>query len=243
MGTLGLSKMDVVYLVKDTPTNLELKYSLRSVAENLPHRKVWLIGGCPNFVNREMVNYCYSQQKSGVTKWNNTNRALYSILDNDGISENFILFNDDFFVMKPTRKIEYYFDRTIDDRISDFLTKFPTSRYVQRLKSTKQALQRHGIDKPLNFELHLPMVLNKTNLRKIYENYGDSGAKRTIYGNLYAENPVQHKDVKFYRIYSVPSTQLPFVSTADGTFALGIVGKVIRNRFVNESKYELKGVE
>ena len=35
---------DIVYFVKDTDTNEELRYSLRSLA-NFPHGKVWFYGG------------------------------------------------------------------------------------------------------------------------------------------------------------------------------------------------------
>ena len=37
---------DVVYFVKDTKENEELRYSLRTL-KNFPHAKVWFYGGCP----------------------------------------------------------------------------------------------------------------------------------------------------------------------------------------------------
>ena len=37
--------LDIVYFVKDTPTNEELRISLRSVAKNMPHKRVWVFGG------------------------------------------------------------------------------------------------------------------------------------------------------------------------------------------------------
>lgn len=242
-GIRQLKGMDVVYLVKDTPTNLELKYSLRSVEENLPHRKVWLIGGCPEFIDKRKVHHVYTQQDKKATKWNNTNHSLQLVCENDNISDDFILFNDDFFVMRPVRELGHIHDRTLQERINDFSRRYPSSRYVERLKQTLITLRQHGINEPLNFELHLPMVFNKQKLKDLYKAYGDSGAKRTIYGNLYAKDSTQHKDIKLYRINTVPSPEWQFLSTTDASFALGIAGRVVRNKFLLESKYERKGVE
>ena len=41
---------DIVYFVKDTKTNEELKYSLRSLV-NFPHKSVWFYGGGPRDLN------------------------------------------------------------------------------------------------------------------------------------------------------------------------------------------------
>jgi hypothetical protein len=41
---------DVVYVVRPGNRNEELRYSLRSIAAHLPHRRVWLAGFCPSWV-------------------------------------------------------------------------------------------------------------------------------------------------------------------------------------------------
>lgn len=241
MGIMGLKKYDIVYLVKDTPENDELKYSLRSICQNLPHHKVWLIGGCPTFIDKAKINHVYIEQNSRLTKWNNTNKLLMSVCDNENISDDFVLFNDDFFATKPLENIPCYYDRTLADRINDFALKYPYSRYVFRLKQTLQTLQRHGINEPLNFELHTPMLFNKTKLKELYRHYGDSGSKRTIYGNLYyKDQAIQHPDVKCYNIYHCPASKDGLVSTTDASFRLGLVGKTIRNRFKQPCKYEME---
>lgn len=43
-----MSYYDVVYFVKDTERNEELKYSLRSLEQNWKYNKVWFCGGCPS---------------------------------------------------------------------------------------------------------------------------------------------------------------------------------------------------
>ena len=43
--------MDIVYLVKNSRTNDELTYSLRTLV-NVPHDKVFLVGGCPDNIKK-----------------------------------------------------------------------------------------------------------------------------------------------------------------------------------------------
>ena len=42
---------DIVYIIKDDLPTTELKYSLRSVEANFPHRLVWFVGGKPDKLN------------------------------------------------------------------------------------------------------------------------------------------------------------------------------------------------
>ena len=47
---MNTADLDIVYFVKEWPTNEELHYSLRSVAKNMPHKRVWIFGGHPKGV-------------------------------------------------------------------------------------------------------------------------------------------------------------------------------------------------
>ena len=42
-----MKKVDIVYILKNDIDSDELRYSLRSVCENFPCRRVIFIGGCP----------------------------------------------------------------------------------------------------------------------------------------------------------------------------------------------------
>lgn len=231
-------KLDIVYLVKDKPINEELRYSLRSVALNMPHSKVFIFGGCPTFVDKKQVRHKYIPQGSH-SKWENTSDLLHYVCMDEDVSDDFILFNDDFFVLKPIQNVVNYHDRTLAQRLDDFSKKYPTSRYVQRLKVAKQTLGLHGISNPLNFELHTPMVFNKAKLLDIYDAYSQTGAKRTIYGNLYCkDDSPQMADIKHYNVYSTPMPSDVYCSTTDLSFAVGLVGKLLRDKFNKPSKYE-----
>ena len=108
--------LDIVYCLKAGSKGEELKYSLRSL-KNLEHNRVWIFGDCPDWVDN--VNFVPIQQTRG-NKWLNTAGLLKEICDNDNITEDFIWFNDDFFVLKKMDSLNYYHDRTLNRRVLDF---------------------------------------------------------------------------------------------------------------------------
>lgn len=237
---MELKDCDIVYVAKNSPANEELRYSLRSL-QNIPHRKVFIVGGCPMFINKRTVKHIPVAQKLG-NKWLNTSSLLKVIVNNQEISDNFILFNDDFFVWNEIDKLPYYHDRTLSSRIMDFakISWYTTMNgYCSRLKGASRAL-KFNKKKVLNFELHLPIILNKSKLSQIFKEYPSIGAKRSLYCNHYEVESLQHKDVKIYDMDSVPEQDWDFVSTSDASFAMGKVGKVIKKRFRQTSKYERK---
>lgn len=85
---------DIVYVVKDTKTNEELKYSLRSLV-NFPHKRVWFYGGCPRDLNPD---FHIKVDQNQPTKWANIFMMFKMVCDNPTITKNFWLFNDDFFL-------------------------------------------------------------------------------------------------------------------------------------------------
>lgn len=88
---------DIVYFVKDTKVNEELRYSLRSL-KNFPHNKVWFYGGCADGLKPD---YHIEVDQDQPTKWQNIFKMFKLACSNKDITKNFWLFNDDFFVMKP----------------------------------------------------------------------------------------------------------------------------------------------
>lgn len=227
------SKLDIVYCVKDSFYNEELRYSLRSLC-NLPHAKVWIYGIGPNWLtNVEKQHPCQNKNN----KWLNARFMLDEICKNDSITENFIWFNDDFFVMKPTEEIYDWYDRTLEDRAGDFSKKSVGFLYPERLKKTAAALRNDGFTTD-NFELHLPIIFNRERLLELSKQYPDLGAIRSIYKNINAKDKVQRNDVKIYDRQNYPNIKIDFLSTTDDSFRVGKVGRYIRNIFDKPCEYE-----
>ena len=98
---------DIVYFVKDTQVNEELRHSLRSL-KNFPHNKVWFYGGCPDGLKPD---YHIEVEQDQPTKWQNIFKMFKLACSNKDITKNFWLFNDDFFVMKPINYETNYYCR------------------------------------------------------------------------------------------------------------------------------------
>ena len=91
-----MDKHDIVYILKeDTPTD-ELRYSIRSVCENFPYNRIWFVGGKPNGITPDI--YLHHVQK-GETPWQKSTSSVYRVCQDKRLTEDFWLFNDDFFVM------------------------------------------------------------------------------------------------------------------------------------------------
>lgn len=236
---LKTKNLDIVYCVKESDENEELRYSLRSL-KNIPHRKVWIYGGCPGWVKG--VKHVPMIQDKG-NKWNNTSFMLREICKNDEITEDFIWFNDDFYVAKPITELDYYYDRHLSDRVKDFIKRdvwARRSKYSIRLSNAERALRmRH--QSTWNYELHVPIIFNRKKVLALDEmGYEGLGVTRSIYCNVYKVGGLPIQDVKCWRIAHRPQQNAEFISTSDYSFKKGAAGMIIEGMFPRRCKYERK---
>ena len=237
---VNLKSCDIVYLVKNTKYNGELRYSLRSVCKNFPHRNIWFIGSMPEGIKPDYFQPVKQSNNSNPSgKYNNVYKLFDAISKNKAISSNFILFNDDFFVLKPVKKLPVYAYGSLEEQI-EFVkreARIPNSRYIELLNKEVEDLTERKL--PCNnFALHLPLMINKKMMQDVIKEFGRFN--RSLYGNYtyYTDYLKQQKDVKIYNHIQIPSEDQIFVSTTDGSFNLGEVGKYIREKFKDPCEYE-----
>lgn len=148
--------VDIVYIVKERSRNEELRYSLRSVAKHFPHRNVVIAGHLPSFV-RGVVHIPTEQRqnKYGNAK-GNINAACLSPL----VSEDFYLFNDDFFVMRPADDYPQYNRGNLETVLRRFGERISEGPYYKSMERTLEVLK--DLDAPQkpfkSYELHLPLA-------------------------------------------------------------------------------------
>lgn len=216
--------MDIVYLVKNCVTNDELTYSLRSLV-NLPHDKVFLVGGCPTNLNKH--NIIHVPVAQGPDKFANTRHNIQLICKDDLLSDDFILMNDDFFIAKPIQDVVKELNLCrgkIEDVEKEYLARFNggTSEYMTGMKQTRIYLQDMGYKEPLSYELHTPMVMNKKNVLGLFSMpYLDSIKVlhwRSIYGNKYLKDSRVIGDVKVLQDYFYPLGSDTFFSSEDNSW-------------------------
>lgn len=231
-------KLDIVYPIRAGNDSEELRYSLRSL-QNIPHARVWIYGSKPDWVRN--VNFVPTRQFG--TKWENTSAKLNAIANNRFITSDFIIFNDDFFIMRPIEGLEYYYDRTLQARADQtrrqFFATTQYSRYGNQLIQCDYYLKNNGATN-YNYELHIPMVFNREKLKRALSLLPGRGygARRSLYGNINHVGGIARKDCKIYNLTSIPHPEEPFCSTTDFSFAEGAVGEYIRKQFKEKCGYE-----
>lgn len=225
---------DIVYILKETLDTDELRYSLRSVEANFPHRFVWFVGGQPAGFKPDRA---LPHQQTGANKWEMIRSSMLRVAQERDLTDDFFLFNDDFFVMKPPPKpFVNYTDKSLAWRIGELKeTYMILNHYGRTLLKAKEELkiQGHPTD---NFEVHLPMLFEKALIPSILK--CSSPQMRSIYGNINRVEHIQHDDVKIYDFDTVPDDP-DYLSTTDKTFTQGKVGEYIRKTFPNPSRFEV----
>jgi hypothetical protein len=228
--------MNFVYLCRDG-NNEELRYSIRSVVENTESPQIWLVGGKPSWY---IGNYIKSDQSKD--KYENVINSLNTIVNSDSIPDDFILMNDDFYIIKPIDKIKAYHGGDFKKKVEIFSENAKSSYYTYLLQNTKKQLQDAGIENPLDYAIHVPIELNKQKLSTVIK---PKISIRTVYGNLFNLGGTQIDDVKFHRKAtrkwaknpSLDTIDFEYLSTNDESF-IEVYETILKDMFKEPSQYE-----
>lgn len=222
---------DIVYVVRESEDNEALRYSLRSLV-HLPHGKVFMSGYTPSWV-RGVVSI--NREQDHAPDLANSNTNLYAALIQPDLSDDFIVMNDDFFIMEPVESIPVLHQGSLDARIAAYRT---DNRFEQAysLIRTKEWLEKNGYSSLLSYELHMPMVYNRQKLLQVFHRWQPyplfTLRPRTCYGNVYHLNGQEVNDAK-----DSTNKEDVFIS-AGRDFNTSYTGQFVRSHFTNPSTYE-----
>jgi hypothetical protein len=229
--------MDFVYICKDG-NNEELRYSIRSVVKSFPDSNIWVVGGKPTWYDGNYINV-----KQVLTKYRNAIQNLNAICNSNEISEEFILMNDDFYIVKNINTIETYHGGLLLDKINLYQKINSNSNYTRKLAATYKKIKSLNIESPLDYELHIPMIMEKKKLKQILQN-NDQFLWRSIYGNVFGVGGEQMEDVKVYtkgplvlKSYNLKKDEHIYLSSADTSFDI-ILSNILKKQFTEKTKYE-----
>lgn len=223
---------DIVYFVKESKENEELRYSLRSL-KNFPHNKVYFYGGCPKYLRPDHHIHVKQDQ---VNKWQNVSKMLRMACKNPHISADFWLFNDDFFIMEKVTKPCNYYCGDIYKRIVTLEDKFSgITPYSYELRQMAKELECMGCTTK-NYALHVPILINKQKMIEVL-NMTDCPMFRTIYANYAKLGGIEMNDVKITSVDKIYKGGA-YLSTEDKAFNNGLVGQQIKDHFPDRCKYE-----
>jgi len=232
-------KFDVVYFVKNTPVNEELKYSLRSVEKNWNFRNVVFYGGCPEDI---VPDKHYQVAQNQISKWDNVRMMIAEACRNPNLTPNIWIFNDDFFVMKPNledRPPQYNGDLFVHaERVERRHGGRPTE-WSQRLRQLAMTLVSAG--RPtFNYEVHKPMLINRKKALEVLDRFQGIPGFRGLYGNYWMIGGENKHDMKVqvlnFDVNRVKNWE--FISTQDESFESGSIGRFIKSKFPNKSRFE-----
>ncbi|AVR77323.1 hypothetical protein SEA_SAMSCHEPPERS_4 [Mycobacterium phage SamScheppers] len=208
--------MDVIYPVRPGDKNDELRYSLRSLAENFPHDRVVIVGYMPPWVR----NVEYIEGNKGPSTHANVYNNIRLAVERDDLSDRVVIFNDDFFVTEPVDAAPAAFRCSLDDHIRLPRVQRNGGWWLESLTLTRTCLQAHGIEKPTSYELHMPIEVDRRRMAEVLDLFRyvqpvNPPQWRSLYGNLADHGGEKLKDVK---CFDASALRRPFHSTEDRSF-------------------------
>jgi hypothetical protein len=188
--------MDVLYPLGTGSLyrNYELRLSLRSL-RHIDHDRVFIIGSHELKWLQRLTFIKYPDVKK-FKQLSVINKILFMCRPESELSEDFILMNDDFyFLQKQAVKSFCGFQSLPELRI-----KYPDSSYGRAIETTIMLLISRKLP-DVNYEIHYPIILNKTKFRDLFSSINlQSGpvVYRSIYGNTYSLSAEPTIDFKIY---------------------------------------------
>ena len=230
-------KRDIVYVIKNDASADELRYSLRSVCKNFEHRNIVIYGGCPKGIKPNlhvMIN------QTGSTKYAKTRGMFKTIFENNKLSKEIWLFNDDFFIMEPYNQEVPITNGTIKQQIVRIRRRRygAETAYTRRLQRTIDILRRMELD-AISYECHVPFLIDREKGLEILRKFSDEAAFRSAYGNYYSIGGVLQEDSKINDIDIEPPHDAKILSSGDRSFKDGLIGEYVRASFPDKCGYEL----
>lgn len=238
--------LDLVYVLGTGSRwrNNEIRYSLRSVERHLPHARVFVVGYLPKFMRNVIHLDCSDPTQNKLQ--NSIHKTLRAASD-PRVGERFVLMNDDFFFLKPVKKMMVFHRGTMSETIARHPTK--AGYYYDAMRRTRQMLVDSGIRNPKDYAVHFPMVLEKSKVREVARkfDYRSQGFLfRTAYANLngmggYFRNDVKPKTMADLALRKFRDIEL--LSSSDAMAVQPSFHAWLERKFPEPSRYEIRDVE
>lgn len=229
---------DVVYVNRPGDDNDELRYSLRSVAANVPHRHVWIAGHVPGWA----AGVRGVPLRPLPEKFDNQYQSLHAALSEPGLGDEFYLFNDDMYVVErfddglpvlnlgPLREYVAWCGTT---------KKNQTNRWLRGMREMVGHLEQQGHPDPLCYENHTPLRFTKAALLEAIRWRTPHFLPFSYYPLAGGEpGTTLRVDAKGGKLGDPIAAGMPYLSSEDSTFARSTIGRHVRDLFPDPGIYE-----
>lgn len=223
--------LDVLYIVGPGEPNGELRYSMRSLS-NFSHDKVAIAGYKPRWVKDNVLHIDVPKERK-ESKHANSTRNLLEGCKREDLTEDVLMMHDDMFFMQEYNELPPMHLGPLWDM----------PYRTPALLPHHSALKEFNGKEPLNYEAHVPMIINRKAMVRAIEWAWENITyrpilKRSIYGHLQNLGGIRIKDVKVRNIRS-DYREWALLSTAPNMFKdRKHVGGWIKKNFPDPSPYE-----
>lgn len=217
--------------------DIELRFALRSIEKNLlNYGNIYLIGEKPAWVTSQINHVPFEDVKK--RKQYSIRRKILRACKHPHISEQFIFWNDDHYLLKPIRQIPIWHNGQLKKEIAR-----SEGNYQKNVKLTYDFLREKGIEEPIYYDVHTPIIYSKEAFKNIMEDIEDEKVIKSVYGNLVMGGEgVVIEDLKINNLQS--EEQVRELIKDKILFSTGPQGirppliKVLKELFPDKSKYE-----
>lgn len=238
---------DVVYILGSGSKwgDNELRYSLRSVVRHLPHERIFIIGEKPDWIawndgifHIPEVDPYNNKLRNGVWKIRRAAKTAE-------ITEEFVLMNDDFFLLRDIPDVQVFNRGPLWQSIRKHMSK--KGYYFEAMKRALVILAEEGVPVPLDYAVHYPVVYEKKKVLELIERlhrHVEHGLLfRTMYGNIFNKGGEERQDVKVRgpKELARRAPDLDMVSTTDELVLKKPFREWIGSVFPEACKYEADG--
>lgn len=200
----------------------ELRYTVRSLSKNLPHRNLWLAGVEVPWLNLPLIHV---PQVPG--KYAHAYQVLRAILTSQALTDDVIVADDDMVLLEPLVALPAYHRGPVKD--------LPQARRQQGIADTIATVGPDALCR----DNHTPslvsraLLLNQLGATDLPDERKPGLLWRTLHAN---GEPTYLPDAKVRREREQPQA-LPWISTCPTSWR-GIAGELIRAQFSEPSNFE-----
>lgn len=236
---------DIVYLVNGSCSgwrNQELKYSLRSLEKfGRNYGEVYIIGDKPIYLNNRELIHIPKEDSPIYCKERRIMEKLLHACRTPEISNPFVFFNDDFFLIKEIdfSNLPYFYNELIESKV----IRRVDDTYRRSMKNTYDALRDRDLP-TFHFDIHYPMYYDKEKFPEIMGRYDwdvRSGyIIKSLYANTLKAKKKQRPDCKIKLSHSkkeIFSKIEPFDMFSTAEISRAMV-EILNQFYPKESKFE-----
>lgn len=169
----------------------ELRYSLRSIEKHLKNYKdIWVIGECPAFLQN--VKHIYFKDEHPCKETNIYRKVLRACQEKE-ITDDFLFFNDDHFLLQDFNAKEFPYFWKSNLRDSSKMMK-PGNRYKKAVDNAYRTLHSLGLETK-SFDTHTPIIYNKKKFIEVMTKFNWDQKVSYVVKSMYA-NSLQIEGVR-----------------------------------------------